>query len=681
MKGNVKCSLSALYAIAIVLLIKLFTVSSIAQSGNSTLDSMIQRLNTMKSDTNKVKTLFEIVKIYRKLQPDSALVYSQMELSLSNQLNYYWGIGKANNQIALIHMAQSDFTEAYYYFLSAFEAFSKINDITNKVTVYSNISKIFSTQNIVDSAKKYINLTRNLNSQLPDSDEKTSMEVDALTDLAVVFLGTGQLDSVIYYDGLVIEKSNGEYYNEFKGVAYLTNGTAYQNLKENSKAIENFRLAYSYLPDPAYKIQILQGLGISYYSLNQLDSAILSNQLALDLSTIHGFENLIPQTMFNQGLAYLGKKEYKKSIQIFNECIQNKYTFHSLKAQCFQFGGDAYQHDQNIRKAIDYYQQSLALVDSFDHNRKSQVLYSMSTCYYNSGDFKRSHESLANAISEEKIFTNEQMIKNINDLEIKYESTLKQEKINQLSKENEIQELQLKNKNQQKNLALISFLALGLFGGLGFYRFKEKKSQEKKNALLTERLRLSSELHDEVGSTLSGISMYSHLAQSQLKEHNEPLKTSLDTIQQSTNEIVNKLSDIIWITNPEKDSLPKLRDKLEEYLRRMASIKNIQVTIDENTNGHLIPISDTFRKNIYLMMKEAINNAVKYSDATQIKFTCLLEKNILKIGIEDNGKGFDMNAGNGNGIQNMKNRAKVINANLNLESGKNGSKVEVVVEI
>ena len=80
-------------------------------------------------------------------------------------------------------------------------------------------------------------------------------------------------------------------------------------------------------------------------------------------------------------------------------------------------------------------------------------------------------------------------------------------------------------------------------------------------------------------------------------------------------------------------------------------------------------------------MKEAINNAVKYSDATQIKFTCLLEKNILKIGIEDNGKGFDMNTSNGNGIQNMKNRAKTIQAHLDLESGANGSKVVVEVEI
>ena len=680
MKGNVKCSFCTAYSIAIVLLISIFTVSSIAQSGNSTLDSMIHQLNAMKSDTNKVKTLFEIVKIYRKLQPDSALVYSQMELSLSKQLNYYWGIGKANNQIALIHMARSNFTEAYHYFLFAFEAFDKINDIPNKITVYSNISKIFSTQNIVDSAMKYISLTRSLNSQLSDSDEKTGTELDALTDLTVVFLGMGQLDSVIYYNGLVIKKSN-EDFNEFKGVAYLTNGTAYQNLKENKKAIENFRLADNYLMDPAYKIQILQGLGISYYNLNQLDSAIISNQLALNLCNTHGFENLIPQTMFNQGLAYLGKKEYKNSILIFNECIQNKYAYNTLKAQCFQFGGDAYQHVQNINKAIEYYQQSLALVDSFDHNRKSQVLYALSTCYYTSGDFKRSQESLTMAVSEEKIFTNEQMIKNINDLEIKYESTLKQEKINQLSKENEIQELQLKNKNQQQNLALMSFLAIGLLGGLGFYRFKEKKSQEKKNALLTERLRLSSELHDEVGSTLSGIAMYSHLAQSQLKELNEPLQTSLDTIQQSTNEIVNKLSDIIWITNPEKDSLPKLREKLEDYLRRMAAIKNIQVAIDENTNGQFIPISDTFRKNVYLLMKEAINNAVKYSDATEIKFSCLLENNILAIGIEDNGKGFDMNVSKGNGIQNMKNRAKAIQADLDLESSARGSKLMVKVGI
>jgi signal transduction histidine kinase len=84
----------------------------------------------------------------------------------------------------------------------------------------------------------------------------------------------------------------------------------------------------------------------------------------------------------------------------------------------------------------------------------------------------------------------------------------------------------------------------------------ESKSQQ---AILNERLRISSELHDEVGATLSGIAMYSHLTKEQMKSGEmSEIEKSLNVMQESSAQMVDKLNDIVWLINPEQDSLEKL---------------------------------------------------------------------------------------------------------------------------
>jgi signal transduction histidine kinase len=98
--------------------------------------------------------------------------------------------------------------------------------------------------------------------------------------------------------------------------------------------------------------------------------------------------------------------------------------------------------------------------------------------------------------------------------------------------------------------------------------------------------RISRELHDEVGATLSGIAMYSHLTKEQIKNASiSEVEKSLNIMQQSAGEMVDKLNDIVWFINPNQDSLQKLIQRLEEYATDMAMIKNMQVKA--NVPSHL----------------------------------------------------------------------------------------------
>jgi signal transduction histidine kinase len=235
-----------------------------------------------------------------------------------------------------------------------------------------------------------------------------------------------------------------------------------------------------------------------------------------------------------------------------------------------------------------------------------------------------------------------------------------------------------------RNFSIGGIILILIAGFYLAYRYREKNKSAKQQALLKERLRISRELHDEVGATLSGIVMYSHFTKDQIKSANIPaVENSLNIMQRSSEEMVSKLNEIVWLVNPEKDTLQKLVQKLEEYARNMAATKDmlVQVFIPATISG--LSLSFERRRNIYLLCKEAINNAVKYSNGSLLSLSIQERSGKLAITISDNGKGFDtLQVQSGNGLVNMRQRAEEIGAKLFIESKENeGSTVSMECSI
>ncbi|MBC7509260.1 MAG: sensor histidine kinase [Ferruginibacter sp.] len=182
------------------------------------------------------------------------------------------------------------------------------------------------------------------------------------------------------------------------------------------------------------------------------------------------------------------------------------------------------------------------------------------------------------------------------------------------------------------------------------------------------RNKISSELHDDIGSTLSGVSMYSYMANTQLQngEH-ENLKTTLQTIQQSAGEVVNKLGDLVWSVKAGQHSLQLLFERLEQYGFEMCKAKNIQFKTNILISNFSLPSEKHYQ--LYLFCKEAINNAAKYSEASMLELIVKESNQLLEITLSDNGKGFDAESvKRGNGLDNMQKRATEMGADFNLQS-------------
>jgi len=197
------------------------------------------------------------------------------------------------------------------------------------------------------------------------------------------------------------------------------------------------------------------------------------------------------------------------------------------------------------------------------------------------------------------------------------------------------------------------------------------------------RTRIASDLHDDIGSTLTSISYYSELVKMQLKEDGAPLKSMLDKIGGSARNTVKAMSDIVWIINPKNDTTENLVNRMRQYAAEMLVERNIQYMFNANEEIGKLELNMQQRKNVYLIYKEAVHNAVKYAQCSKIEIDFSSKDHEVSLNICDNGNGFDVQHPNdGNGLINMKKRAEEINAEFEICSTQNkGTRIRLTCKI
>lgn len=210
-------------------------------------------------------------------------------------------------------------------------------------------------------------------------------------------------------------------------------------------------------------------------------------------------------------------------------------------------------------------------------------------------------------------------------------------------------------------LSLIVLLAAALFYAILKYRI----NQIKKIEIL--RNNISTNLHDDIGSTLSSISILSDMALHGKKDLET--KSMLSEIKENSMAMMERMDDIVWSINPKKDSLQDLFVRIKTFAARLFEAKEINYKIEICEEAGIAHVGMTYRQHIYLIMKEAINNMVKYSGCFEALIKINLHNAELTIKISDNGKGFDTSmVALGNGLINMKKRATEIGATIDITS-------------
>jgi len=218
---------------------------------------------------------------------------------------------------------------------------------------------------------------------------------------------------------------------------------------------------------------------------------------------------------------------------------------------------------------------------------------------------------------------------------------------------------------------------------LGLYRLYLYKIENIK-AIESIRARIASDFHDDLGSTLTSISIFSQVARQKAETDITTTKDLVDDIGVRARALINSMNDMVWTIKPENDNLYRLMQRMEEFSYPVAEAKDIDLEFLMDPLLYDIKTDMLRRKNLFLIFKEAFNNAVKYSNADRIEVCFnLKQKRYLTMQIADNGDGFKYeNRKMGNGLGNMEKRAAEINGKLIITTSAGaGTSINMVCKI
>ncbi|NIG54321.1 sensor histidine kinase [Chitinophaga sp. Cy-1792] len=221
------------------------------------------------------------------------------------------------------------------------------------------------------------------------------------------------------------------------------------------------------------------------------------------------------------------------------------------------------------------------------------------------------------------------------------------------------------------------FLLLLLLLGIAYYfstlylDYKirhEKLKLEKEQAVDQERARISSDMHDDLGSGLSTIRLLSEIAKRKIQDPSQTKE--IERISETAGEMVDKMSEIIWAMNSSNDSLANLIAYMRSFAADFLEHAHIthQFYFPETIPN--IKLSGGTRRNIYLAVKESLHNVVKHAKATEVVIEVKMNNKNMTIMIKDNGKGFDQEKVRlfGNGLKNIQKRAQAVGGNAEITS-------------
>ncbi len=223
-----------------------------------------------------------------------------------------------------------------------------------------------------------------------------------------------------------------------------------------------------------------------------------------------------------------------------------------------------------------------------------------------------------------------------------------------------------------RTLMIITILALGY----SIYRYRINKVREMERL----RVQIASDLHDDIGSTLTKIAVHSEIIQTTTEK--VKVSTSSKKIGTMSREIITTLSDVVWSIDSRNDTVGDLIDRMRDFLETVFPAGSIH--IDFQTKGlHFDQkITQVLRQNVYLIFKEAVNNAAKHSGADEVKILMINGNGKFKMEIIDNGAGIkvDERHDKHHGIENMEMRAKRIGGELTINNIDKGTSVLLIAK-
>ena len=627
--------------------ILMMTIPIQAQVTLTNIDSALVVLRSSPPDTAKAILYQKIAGHYNVTALDSAKAFALEGIALSESLNYDLGRWTNLNTLGNYFERKTSYDSAMIQYSKALEIVEANNSTKGFAVVLNNIAMVHIRRGEYDTALE--NLFKALEAE---------EQLDNRNGIAQAYNNIG----VVYY-----------YTQNFdKTTEYLTKALEIQEELGNFDGLIN---GYN-------------NVGAIYDYLQQYDDAIVSYTKGLEIARQIGDQKMEATQLSNIAIAYSNKEDFDAAEDYFGQSIEIRELIEDNygKANSYLGFGQMYLGKKNYVKAEEYVLQSLEISRANDIKLvEREGVAALVDLAEARGDYEEANELLYEYIAVKDTLLNRENSKTMLELDTKYQSEKKEKEILQQRAELAEKELEVKRKNNLIYGSLGFALLLGLLGYLIYNRQKLKNEQLKKeselksalarietqNRLQEQRLRISRDLHDNIGSQLTFIISSLDNLNFGLKDKDQSTTDRISKISRFTSQTIYELRDTIWAMNKGAISIEDLQSRISNFIDQARSSNEV-VQFDFEVDS-AVPISHSFTSvvgmNTYRIIQEAVNNALKYSESTKVVVSVKQDGEGLRVRIRDDGKGFDPDKVQlGNGLNNMKKRAKDIGSDLSLKS-------------
>ncbi len=341
--------------------------------------------------------------------------------------------------------------------------------------------------------------------------------------------------------------------------------------------------------------------------------------------------------------------------------------------------GEFYRMIGKYELSISKFNESLKLAKIIGNKHITQYNYKiLADIYQEIGDYESAFKNLRSHKIYQDSILNSETTQKIAELEIKFETE---------KKDKQISESKFKLKEQRNQIIFVASISIILLIiSIGIYRFQKYKRKQIRtelelknklakvefgNKISDEKLRISRELHDNIGSHLTF--MVSSIDNLTYASKDEKHITKLNKLSDFGRTTLNELRQTIWAMKNDESNLKQFVLKLSELKKQI--LTNVEIKIMNNSNSD-ISFSSTQTLNIFRVVQEAIQNSIKYAEANKIEILFSDTDTGIELTIKDDGNGFDISTVQmGNGISNMKFRCKEAGASFSLLSNENGTNI------
>lgn len=635
------------FKISVLLICCLGIYSIQAQELQKNIDSLLAQYAKPKQDTTRVRLLEKLSSHYNVAALDSAKAFAVEGVALAEKLKDVSGRWRLRNVLGTYYERKAEYDSALAQYNDALKIIDSLNSTRGYAIVLNNKATVFIRQAKYQEALEL--LFRALEAE-QDLENREGI-AQAYNNIGVVYYYTQNFDKTTEYltKALEIQEELGKLDGLILG--YNNVGAIRDYQQKYKEAIGSYQKALAIseqLGDVKQEAIAWSNIALAQVKLGQLNLAESSITKALELRD---------KASDPQG---------KVQSQITFGRVLQAQERNALAKSYFEMGLKAAQENELLlleREAL------TGLAELATANR----------------NYQEANTYLSQVIVVKDSITNKENAQAMAEMEAKYQTQQKENQI--LAQRAELAEAELINRRRTALFAGSLGLAF-LFGLIGFLVYKQQRLKnqqlqkeaelrtalakiETQNRLQEQRLRISRDLHDNIGAQLTFIISSLDNLKYGFKEMETKLKDRLTGISSFTSQTIYELRDTIWAMNKDSISLEDLKTRITNFMdQAKASTQGItfNFNLDQDLASH-----HSFRAlvgmNLYRIIQESVNNSLKYADPDTINLDFKKTAAGFELQIADNGKGFnESEIEAGNGLSNMRKRAKELQGSLQINS-------------